>query len=274
MAFDTETTGLAAASGRIVEIAAVKFDLEGNIRRKFAELINPQMPIPPEAMAVNHISNDMVADKPTAAEILPRFLDFISGENTILVAQNAMFDISFVNHEAIRCEMPLPMVPILDQIDLTKRVFPRLGTYSLEPTCRRFHLVETQEHRAMGDAVLVMKLFFHCLEQSGDWEKRLALLNSLYRYSFGGPMQQQPDKAAMELIVGAVESRRVLEIVYMGGSMQGKPRRIIPTMRFNRNGIDYITADCLLSGVSKQFRLDRIISCRLIEGEGNGQESP
>lgn len=267
VAFDTETTGLSAAEGRIVEIAALKYDLTGAILGRFAEMVNPMQPIPPGAMAVHHITDDMVAGSPPMAEVLPRFVDFIAGDNVVLIAQNALFDIGFVNHEAIRCDFALPLKTIFDQIELTKRVFPGLSTYSLEPTCRIFGLVETQEHRAMGDAVLVMKLFFHCLNKLSDWPRRLNILNNLFRYSFGGPMQAAVDAATLEIVVGALESGRILEIIYAGGSMRGKPRRIIPTLMFNRDGIEYIVADCLVSKTSKQFRLDRILACRAVENE-------
>jgi DNA polymerase III epsilon subunit family exonuclease len=265
VAFDTETTGLSAAEGKIVEIAALKFDLNGQVRERFAELVNPLQPIPPGAVAVHHITDDMVAGRPLIAEVLPRFIDFIAGDDIVLIAQNALFDIGFVNHEAIRCDFTLPLKTILDQIELTKRVFPGLPTYSLEPTCRRFELVETQEHRAMGDAVLVMKLFFHCLAKLADWPRRLNVLNGLFRYGFGGPMQAMLDSETMATIVGALESGRTLEIMYAGGSMPGKPRRIIPTLMFNRDGVEYLTADCLVSNTSKQFRLDRILACRIVE---------
>ena len=38
IAFDTETTGLATATGRVVEIAALKFDWNGTILDRFSEL--------------------------------------------------------------------------------------------------------------------------------------------------------------------------------------------------------------------------------------------
>ena len=41
VAFDTETTGLSANSGHLVEIAAVKFSLTGGVQEQFQSLINP-----------------------------------------------------------------------------------------------------------------------------------------------------------------------------------------------------------------------------------------
>lgn len=264
IAFDTETTGLSAAQGKIVEIAALKYDFGGNILGEFSQLINPDEKIPPVAMNIHHITDEMVAEMPMIAEVLPRFIDFFAGEENILIAQNALFDIGFVNHEAINNNIKLPRNTILDQIDLTRKAFPGLPTYSLEKTCRRFNLVETQDHRAMADSVLVMKLFHHCLNQFDNDQDRFGVLNSFYHYSFGGPMVVRTDEAMMETINQALESGAPMEIVYSGGSLKGKPRLIIPALLYNRDGVAFLTAKCLNSNSNKQFRLDRIQECRIV----------
>jgi DNA polymerase-3 subunit epsilon len=264
VAFDTETTGLSAAQGRIVEIAAIKFDLNGNIREEFSQLVNPETEIPEEAVNVHGITNDMLTGMPTISEVLPRFVAFFSGDDNILVAQNSLFDIGFVNHEAIRCDVKLPRNTIIDQIELTRRAFPDLPTYSLEKTCRRFDLVDTQSHRAMADSILVMKLFHHCLKKFETVPERLAVLNSLYHYSFGGPMVVKIDDAMMAIINEALEIGAALEIIYAGGSLKNRPRRIVPALLFNRDGVGFLTAHCLISNTQKHFRLDRIKECRLI----------
>jgi DNA polymerase III subunit epsilon len=264
VAFDTETTGLSAAQGRIVEIAAIKFDLKGNIREEFSQLVNPETEIPEDAVNVHGITNDMLTGMPTIAEVLPRFVAFFSGDDNILVAQNSLFDIGFVNHEAIRCDVKLPRNTIIDQIELSRRAFPDLPTYSLEKTCRRFNLVETQRHRAMADSILVMKLFHYCLKKFETVPERLAVLNSLYHYSFGGPMVVKVDDNMMAIINAALEAGATLEIIYAGGSLKDRPRRIVPALLFNRDGVGFLTAHCLISNTQKHFRLDRIKECRLI----------
>lgn len=265
IAFDTETTGLSASEGRIVEIAAVKFDLAGKVLGKFVELVNPGIAIPGEVIRIHHIDDAMVTDKPGIDTILPQFIDFFSGDNNILIAQNAVFDIGFVNQEALRHDIKLPRNVILDQIDLTRRVFPDLPTYSLEPTCRGMGLVDAQLHRAMADAVLVMKLFLHCLKQIPDGAERYNILNALCHYTFGGPMIVQIAEELLGIVNRALETGGTLEIYYTGGSMKGRPRPIMPTLMYNRDGVMYLTAKCLLSQTSKQFRLDRISQCRLID---------
>jgi len=270
IAFDTETTGLSASEGRVVEIAAVKFDLNGNVIDKFVELVNPGVPIPGEVIRIHHIDDAMVADKPGMDIILPRFIDFFSGDNNILIAQNAVFDIGFVNQEALRHDIKLPRHIVLDQIDLTRHVFPNLSTYSLEPTCRAMKLVDSQLHRAMSDAMLVMKLFLHCLKQIPDEAERFNILNTLCHYTFGGPMIVQIAQELLDVVSLALETGGTLEIYYSGGSMKGKPRPIAPTLMYNRDGVMYLTATCLLSHARKQFRLDRITQCRIVDTTSDG----
>jgi len=270
VAFDTETTGLSAADGRIVEIAALKFDLDGTVLDKFVELINPGIPIPEVAFNIHHISDDMVADKPDASVILPRFAEFYAGEDNILIAQNSQFDIGFINYENMRYNLSLPRNTILDQIDFTRAAFPGLPTYSLERVCRRFNLVNSQSHRAMADSVLVMKLFLHCLKQYDTLDKALAVVNSLYHYSFGGPLVIPTDRALVDTLERALKDGATVEIIYAGGSLKGKPRLIRPTLMYNRDGMAFITARCLNSNSNKQFRLDRIIECRPV-AEPNGR---
>ena len=69
--FDVETTGLSPRDGdRIIEIAAMK--VKGAVVvDKWYSLINPQRALPPEAMSVNGITEEMISDAPTAPDVLP-----------------------------------------------------------------------------------------------------------------------------------------------------------------------------------------------------------
>ncbi|RYY66619.1 MAG: 3'-5' exonuclease [Chitinophagaceae bacterium] len=73
--FDLETTGTNVAVDRIVELCAIKLHPDGR-QEELHELINPTIPIPPGATAVHQITDDMVAGKPTFAELAPTLADF------------------------------------------------------------------------------------------------------------------------------------------------------------------------------------------------------
>ena len=156
IAFDTETTGLDPASGRIVEIGAVKFDRRGVIAR-YNVLINPEMPMPEEAGKVNGITDEMLKDKPLIADVFPDFFDFIGTD--VLVAHNAPFDINYVNAELKRAGKPPLSNKVVDTRIFAKEVFPGLSSYALQDLAVQFGITALEAHRAEDDARVCMELF-------------------------------------------------------------------------------------------------------------------
>ena len=156
IAFDTETTGLDPASGRIVEIGAVKFDRRGVIARHNV-LINPEMPMPEEAGKVNGITDEMLKDKPLIADVFPDFFDFIG--TGVLVAHNAPFDINYVNAELKRAGKPPLSNKVVDTRIFAKEVFPGLSSYALQDLAVQFGITALEAHRAEDDARVCMELF-------------------------------------------------------------------------------------------------------------------
>ena len=95
IAFDLETTGLHPVMSRIIEIGAVCFQGDGTVLKSFQQLVDPRCEISPGAMAVNGISNEMVAEQPLIEEVLPAFALFIGNDPVMMMAHNAGFNISF-----------------------------------------------------------------------------------------------------------------------------------------------------------------------------------
>ena len=156
IAFDTETTGLDPASGRIVEIGAVKFDRRGVIAR-YNVLINPEMPMPEEAGKVNGITDEMLKDKPLIADVFPDFFDFIG--TGVLVAHNAPFDINYVNAELKRLEKPPLTNKVIDTRIFAKEVYTGLSSYALQDLAVQLGITALEAHRAEDDARVCMELF-------------------------------------------------------------------------------------------------------------------
>jgi DNA polymerase III subunit epsilon len=82
--FDLETTGTDIAKDRIVEIAIVKLMPDGQVHSMPAMkgpehrfLINPTIPIAPEASMVHGITNEMVQAAPTFDEVAPKLFRFL-----------------------------------------------------------------------------------------------------------------------------------------------------------------------------------------------------
>ena len=73
---------------------------------QFETLVNPQRPIPPKVIQITGITPRMVAGAPRIEEVLPHLLDFL--RDAVIVAHNALFDVSFLNYELTRLEGPAP----------------------------------------------------------------------------------------------------------------------------------------------------------------------
>ena len=81
--FDLETTGVNIAKDRIVEISILKAFPDGSEKEK-TWLVNPQMPIPAEAIAVHGITNEKVADAPTFKEVSAEIYSWFKGSDLAL----------------------------------------------------------------------------------------------------------------------------------------------------------------------------------------------
>ncbi len=105
--FDTETTGLLYHRDEIIEFAAVVLELRNGqltILREYDELIRltPGNTIPAEIEKLTGISNEDVAARGISKEQLCRDLSEMITEDTLLVAYNAHFDLSFLYYLLLR----------------------------------------------------------------------------------------------------------------------------------------------------------------------------
>ncbi|PAB61230.1 PolC-type DNA polymerase III [Anaeromicrobium sediminis] len=175
--FDIETTGLSSKNDKITEIGAVKIK-DGEVIDSFNELINPQKPIPSKIVELTGITNEMVRNKPTIEEILPKFMEFI--EDYPVVAHNASFDTSFIieNCERINKEFNNP---ILDTLKLSKILLPKLKRYRLNVVAKELGIKLVNHHRAVDDAKATGEIFIKFLDMLKEKDiNRLDEINKLY----------------------------------------------------------------------------------------------
>lgn len=99
--FDLETTGVNITRDRIVEISLIKVMPNGNEEVK-TRRINPEMPIPAEATAVHHITDEMVANEPTFKQLARSLADIFKGCDIAGYNSNR-FDIPMLDEEFRRC---------------------------------------------------------------------------------------------------------------------------------------------------------------------------
>jgi DNA polymerase-3 subunit epsilon len=105
--FDLETTGINITTDRIVEISILKVYPNGTEESK-TWLVNPEMPIPPEVVAIHGISNEKVANEPTFKEIAKDVYNMIKDADLGGFNSNR-FDIPLLAEEMLRADVDFDM---------------------------------------------------------------------------------------------------------------------------------------------------------------------
>lgn len=158
--FDTETTGLDPKGGdRLVEIGCLELVNHIPTGRTYHVYINPERPVPVEAINVHGLDDKFLSDKPVFAAVAKDFAEFI-GDAT-LIAHNASFDIGFINAEFARVGAPpVPDERVVDTLILARRKHPGQQN-SLDALCSRYQIDTSRRvfHGALLDAELLAEVY-------------------------------------------------------------------------------------------------------------------
>lgn len=149
--FDTETTGN-ETKDFLCQIAYKNGDEE------FVGLYKPEIKIPPAASAVHHISNKMIADKPSFKESpdSKKIKKLFEDKNSVVVAHNAPFDLMIIKKEDIVPTNFICTLRLARHLDKEEKI----EQYKLQYL--RYFLeidIEATAHDALGDVLVLEKLF-------------------------------------------------------------------------------------------------------------------
>jgi len=150
--FDTETTGNEPKKDFLCQIAYKTGD------ETFCELYKPSIPIPPEASAITHITNKMVADKEAFqnSDGYVKIKKLFEDPNSVVVAHNAKFDLGIIVKEDIVPSNFICTLRVARALD-KDNVIPQYKLQFL-----RYYLdieIEAEAHDALGDVLVLEKLF-------------------------------------------------------------------------------------------------------------------
>lgn len=174
--FDTETTGFNYDSGdRLIEIGAVELINHIPTGRVYHQYINPERDVPEAAVKVHGLTYDFLKNYPKLSEVAQEFVDFV-GEDGILVAHNASFDINFINYEfKHKGFKTFSWDNVVDTLEIARNKFPG-SRNSLDALCKRFNIDNSArtKHGALLDAELLAEVY---LELLGGAEPSMELNN-------------------------------------------------------------------------------------------------
>ena len=153
--YDTETTGVRNDKDRIIELAA--FDPVEN--RTFCKFINPGCPIPPEATAIHHITDEMVSTAPTFREIAEEFIAFCPANTVLIAHNNDAFDKLFMEMEFKRAGLEFPAYRFIDTLKWARKYRTDLPRHTLQHLREVYGFPANQAHRALDDVVVLHQVF-------------------------------------------------------------------------------------------------------------------
>lgn len=160
---DLETTGATPLKDRITEIGLVRVENGIEVAR-WQTLVNPQQTIPPFIQKLTGISNEMVADAPTFAEVAATLKRHLDG--SVMAAHNVRFDLGFLKSEYKRIDQTLKQ-PVLCTVKLSRQLYPQYHKHGLSVIMERHQLATDMRHRAMGDVELMMGFVASATEELG-----------------------------------------------------------------------------------------------------------
>jgi DNA polymerase III epsilon subunit family exonuclease len=162
---DIETTAIKPEHGYIVDIAALRVR-DGAVVDRFESLVNPGRSI--VGHQVHGLTDEDVAKAPTAAEILPKFVEWVG--SAPVVAHNVGFDLPFVMRHLPNDVHWTPSA-VFDTLELAYQLYPDAGSYRLADLMR-FILGKDHgaAHRAMPDAEATAEVF---IAMTRNLEERL-----------------------------------------------------------------------------------------------------
>ena len=153
---DTETTGLNGEYDRIVELSAVKFKNNQPIAI-FETLINPKCNIPYNTIRVHGITNEMVKDAPTIAQVIEDFDQFL--EDLPIVGHNLLFDLKFIHYSGSTI---LQNHTFYCTYRIASKRIPKpypIQNHKLGTLCNYYNIQNNNQHRAYADAYATGILF-------------------------------------------------------------------------------------------------------------------
>lgn len=168
---DLETTGATASADRITEIGIVEVDADGSVR-EWQQLVNPGTRIPPFIEQLTGISNAMVADAPSFAEVAGEAMKRLEGR--LFIAHNARFDYGFLKNEFKRLGTTF-RAPVLCTVKLSRALFPEHRRHNLDSLIERHGLQAEARHRALADAQLIFQFWQKIRVDRSDAEIEAAL---------------------------------------------------------------------------------------------------
>ena len=173
--FDLETTGTNISTDRIVEISVVKVMPDGEQITR-TRRINPEMPIPAEATAVHHITDEDVKDCPTFRQVAKSLCEFMVGCDFCGFNSNR-FDLPLLAEELIRAGVDVDFFKRAKYVDV-QNIFHKKEERTLVAAYKFYCDKNLDEaHSAEADTMATYEVLCSQLDRYDDLENSVEFLS-------------------------------------------------------------------------------------------------
>ena len=171
--FDIESTGTNPQRDRIVELAVIKIFPDGQMQNTVRRLY-PEMPIPPAATEIHHITDEDVKDCPPFSCIADKLFNYL--EDCDLAGYNIQgFDIPLLENEFKRVGLDLNTASrrVIDADTLFCKLYPRTLTAAYKFFCGKDL---EGAHGAAADTAATWEVLLGQLEKHPELPREIAEL--------------------------------------------------------------------------------------------------
>jgi DNA polymerase-3 subunit epsilon len=165
---DCETTGVNPETDRILQLAAIVVNGEGEIVETFDTVVKPESPATYThgAEHIHGITEEQVAQGMPLREALEKLWDISDG--TLFTAHNAKFDIGFIHAESRRVGLERQVDTYIDTLALSRKTdTEKERKHSLDALCEHYGIVRDRAHEAKSDATATAQLLIHLMHDMG-----------------------------------------------------------------------------------------------------------
>ncbi len=170
---DLETSGGSPRLGAgITEIGVVKVK-GGEVLGTFQSFVDPGHALPYFITELTGITDQMLVSAPFIDEILPSLFEFLgSSDETVVVAHNSPFDLSFLKAASIAHEMPWPEYVTVDTARLARAVLEpdEVINCKLSTLAHFFGATTSPNHRALDDALATVDVLHGLIERLSGFD--------------------------------------------------------------------------------------------------------
>jgi len=170
---DLETSGGSPSLGAgITEIGVVKVK-GGEVLGTFQSFVDPGHSLPVFITQLTGISDEMLISAPFIDEILPTLFEFLgSAEDTVVVAHNSPFDLSFLKAASKTHEIEWPDYLTVDTARLARAVLDRdeVINCKLSTLAEFFGASTSPNHRALDDAMATVDVLHGLIERLAGFD--------------------------------------------------------------------------------------------------------